>query len=82
MTNLTLPTLNSIDVEGEQLRQQQLLTEWNNTSVDYPLDRCFAQLFEERVAAQPNSIAVVFQDRQLTYQQLNNRANRWARLFA
>jgi surfactin family lipopeptide synthetase A len=79
MTNLTLLTLNSIDSERERLHQQQLLTEWNNTYVDYPLDRCFAQLFEERVAAQPDAIAVIFQDERLTYRQLNDRANRWAR---
>jgi amino acid adenylation domain-containing protein len=79
MTNLTLPTLTSIDAERERLHQKQLLTEWNNTYVDYPLDRCFAQLFEERVIAQPDSIAVIFQDKQLTYRQLNERANRWAR---
>jgi non-ribosomal peptide synthetase component F len=71
MTNLILPLLNS--------SERELLDEWNNTHVDYPLDRCFAQLFEQQVAAHPDSIAVVFNDRQLTYQQLNARANRWAR---
>ncbi|PSB51661.1 non-ribosomal peptide synthetase [Chamaesiphon polymorphus] len=71
MTNSTSPLLN--------LTERELLNEWNNTHVDYPLDRCFAQLFEERVAAHPDAIAVIFENQQLTYQQLNTRANRWAR---
>ena len=59
--------------------QHQLLVEWNDTGIDYPLEHCFPQLFEATVASNPDAIAVVFEDQQLTYQQLNARANRWAR---
>ncbi|KYC42747.1 hypothetical protein WA1_15530, partial [Scytonema hofmannii PCC 7110] len=58
--------------------QQQLLVEWNETSVDYPQDRCIHQLFEEQVALTPNAVAVVCEDQQLTYHQLNCRANQLA----
>ncbi len=59
--------------------EHQLLNEWNNTQVDYPLEQCFPQLFEAAVARTPDAVAVVFEDQQLTYQQLNARANIWAR---
>ncbi|WP_392535131.1 amino acid adenylation domain-containing protein [Nostoc sp. C117] len=58
-----------------QTEQQQLLVEWNNTQADYPVDKCIHQLFEEQCLSTPDAIAVVFEDQQLTYQQLNCRAN-------
>ncbi len=58
--------------------QHQLLVEWNDTSVDYPHDKCIHQLFEEQVALTPNAVAVVFEDQQLTYHDLNCRANQLA----
>ncbi|QIR37149.1 amino acid adenylation domain-containing protein [Tolypothrix sp. PCC 7910] len=58
--------------------QQQLLVEWNNTHVDYPRDKFIHQLFEEQVNKTPNAIAVVFENQQLTYQELNTRANQLA----
>lgn len=57
---------------------QQLLA-WNATCTDYPKDRTVASLFEEIVSASPNSIALVFGKEQLTYAELNARANRLAR---
>jgi amino acid adenylation domain-containing protein/non-ribosomal peptide synthase protein (TIGR01720 family) len=61
-----------------EVEQQQLLVEWNNTQVDYPGDKCIHQLFEEQVERTPDAVAVVFEDQQLTYQQLNCRANQLA----
>ncbi|QLE48410.1 amino acid adenylation domain-containing protein [Nostoc sp. C057] len=58
--------------------QQQLLVEWNDTSVDYPHDKCIHQLFEEQVERTPNAVAVVFENQQLTYHELNCRANQLA----
>ncbi|MEH2199895.1 amino acid adenylation domain-containing protein [Nostoc sp.] len=58
-----------------QLEQQKLLVEWNDTSVDYPLHKCIHSLFEEQVQLTPNAVAVEFDNQQLTYQQLNCRAN-------
>ena len=57
--------------------QQQLLVDWNQTSIDYP-SICIHQLFEAQVKQTPNAIAVVFEDQQLTYQELNVRANQLA----
>jgi amino acid adenylation domain-containing protein/non-ribosomal peptide synthase protein (TIGR01720 family) len=58
--------------------QQQLLVEWNDTSVDYPQDKCIHQLFEEQVQRTPDAVAVVFENQQLTYEELNTRANQLA----
>ncbi len=58
--------------------QQQLLVEWNDTQVDYPQDKCIHQLFEEQVERTPDAVAVVFENQQLTYQELNTRANQLA----
>ena len=58
--------------------RHQLLVEWNDTAVDYPRDKCVHQLFEEQVERTPDAIAVVFEDQQLTYRELNERANQLA----
>ncbi|WP_143857149.1 condensation domain-containing protein, partial [Nostoc sp. 'Peltigera membranacea cyanobiont' 213] len=55
--------------------QQQLLVDWNDTGVDYPIDKCIHQLFEEHVELTPDAVAVVFENQQLTYHELNCRAN-------
>lgn len=62
---------------GEKERHQ-LLVEWNDTRADYPSDRCIHQLFEAQVERTPDAIAVVFEDKQLTYRELNERANQLA----
>ena len=59
-------------------QQHQLLVEWNNTATDYPNHSCIHQLFEAQVEQTPNATAVVFDNQQLTYQQLNHRANQLA----
>ena len=61
-----------------EVEQQQLLVEWNDTQVDYPQDKCIHQLFEEQVERTPDAVAVVFENQQLTYHQLNCRANQLA----
>ncbi|WP_373536611.1 amino acid adenylation domain-containing protein [Microcoleus sp.] len=58
---------------------QQLLNDWNDTQRDYPQNQCFHQLFEERVELAPDAIAAVFENQQLTYRQLNSKANQLAR---
>lgn len=55
--------------------QHRLLVEWNATQMDYPVDRCVHQLFEEQAARTPDATAVVFENQQLSYAELNSRAN-------
>jgi amino acid adenylation domain-containing protein len=59
-------------------QRQQLLVDWNNTKTDYPQNQCIHQLFEAQVEQTPDAIAVVFENQQLTYTELNDRANQLA----
>jgi amino acid adenylation domain-containing protein len=59
--------------------RHQLLVEWNNTQADYPQDRCIQELFETRVQLKPHEVAVISEEEQLTYSELNRRANQVAR---
>jgi amino acid adenylation domain-containing protein len=61
-----------------KVEQQQLLMDWNNTEVDYPANKCIHQLFEKQVERTPDAVAVVFEGQQLTYNELNCRANQLA----
>jgi len=70
----SLTTL-SILTEAER---HQILVEWNDTAADYPKDKCIHQLFEEQVERTPNAIALEFEDEQVTYRQLNCKANQLA----
>ncbi|KAG0318637.1 hypothetical protein BG000_004123 [Podila horticola] len=48
---------------------------WNNTDASYPSDRCIHNLFEDQVKRGPETIAVMHDDRSMTYRTLNNHAN-------
>ncbi|HEX7314138.1 MAG TPA: amino acid adenylation domain-containing protein [Pyrinomonadaceae bacterium] len=62
--------------EGER---RQLLVEWNDTARAYPSEKCLHQLCEEQAARTPEAVAVIFEREELTYAELNARANRLAR---
>lgn len=61
-----------------EIEKHQVLVEWNNTRVDYPKHKCIQQLFEEQVEAVPNAIALMFEGQELTYAELNAKANQLA----
>ncbi|MCC5601602.1 non-ribosomal peptide synthetase [Nostoc favosum] len=58
--------------------KHQLLVEWNDTQVEYPQQQCIHELFEAQVERTPDALAVVFESEQLTYRELNTRANQLA----
>jgi non-ribosomal peptide synthetase component F len=62
----------------EESEREQLLAEWNDTATEYPRDKCIHQLFEEQAEVTPDAVAVVFEDRQLTYRELNAQSNQLA----
>src|SRR6185295_17383914 len=66
-----LPLLDSAE-------RQQVVTAWNATAAPYPQDRCVHELFEQQVTRTPNAVAVVYEEQQLTYAELNARANQLA----
>lgn len=61
-----------------EAERHQILVEWNDTTVEYPRDKCVHELFEAQVERSPDAIAVRFNDQYLTYAELNKRANQLA----
>ncbi|GGX52917.1 non-ribosomal peptide synthetase [Streptomyces noursei] len=61
-----------------EAERHRMLAEWNDTAVDFPR-LTLHSLVEQQAAAQPDALAVVHGDEQLTYDELNARANRLAR---
>ncbi|HEY9285640.1 MAG TPA: MupA/Atu3671 family FMN-dependent luciferase-like monooxygenase, partial [Pyrinomonadaceae bacterium] len=59
--------------------RRQLLRDWNDTRAPYPRGVCVHQTFEARAALAPDAVALCFRDEQLTYGELNRRADRLAR---
>ncbi|MBG1266526.1 non-ribosomal peptide synthetase [Nostoc sp. WHI] len=59
------------------LQRQQLLVEWNDTEVEYGFE-CIHNMFATQVELTPDAVAVVYEQQQLTYRQLNERANQLA----
>ncbi|MEK6284041.1 MAG: amino acid adenylation domain-containing protein, partial [Acidobacteriota bacterium] len=57
--------------------RQQLLLEWNQTTAATPAS-CLHELFEEQVERTPDAVAVTFEEQQLSYGELNQRANQLA----
>jgi surfactin family lipopeptide synthetase C len=62
--------------------RHQLLVEWNETKTDYPADAPIHQLFEAQARSTPDAVAVEYEGRQLTYGELNARANQVAHYLA
>ncbi|MGH8542895.1 MAG: amino acid adenylation domain-containing protein [Gammaproteobacteria bacterium] len=61
-----------------EAERHQLLVEWNNTKAEYPKDACIHELFEAQAARTPDAVVVEFEGKQLTYRELNGRANQLA----
>ncbi|MFE7610155.1 amino acid adenylation domain-containing protein [Streptomyces celluloflavus] len=53
--------------------------EYPSDGTGYPSDACLHELFQTRAARRPEATALVFQDRRVSYGELNDRANRLAR---
>jgi amino acid adenylation domain-containing protein/non-ribosomal peptide synthase protein (TIGR01720 family) len=58
--------------------KRRLLVEWNRTEVEYGGLGAVHELFEKQVYLTPDAIAVIHGERQLTYRELNARANQLA----
>ena len=61
-----------------EAERHQLLVEFNDTAAEYPKNSCIQELFEEQVERTPDATAVRFEGRQLTYGEMNARANQLA----
>ena len=75
LSNIELNKQNKLSKE----EYQKIVYDWNDTDKDYPKDKTIYQLFQEQVDKNPNNIALVFEEEELTYKELNNKANQLAR---
>lgn len=71
-----LSTLSLLTVD-----EQEQLRAWNATKTAYPQDLCLHMLFEQQAEQAPDMLALVFEDQQCTYSELNIRANQLAHLL-
>ncbi|MFH1537853.1 MAG: amino acid adenylation domain-containing protein [bacterium] len=70
----------NIDILSESERAL-LLDGFNDTKTDYPKDKTIVELFEDQVEKTPENTAVAFGGARISYRELNERANRMARLL-
>uniref|UniRef100_UPI00047D5D9F non-ribosomal peptide synthetase n=1 Tax=Clostridium akagii TaxID=91623 RepID=UPI00047D5D9F len=61
--------------------KRKILYDFNNIDVEYGKDKTIQELFENQVEKTPNNIALVFKDKQMTYKELNEKANSLARVL-
>src|SRR3989454_2024867 len=61
-----------------QAERHQMLVEWNQTEMPYPVSACVHSQIEAQAERTPERIALVFEDIQLSYRALNERANQLA----
>ncbi|MRX41125.1 amino acid adenylation domain-containing protein, partial [Flavobacterium sp. LC2016-23] len=75
--NLMLQTVAQPEIQIQEVdfltqeEKNQLLFDLNNTAIEYPAGKTVLDLFEEQVAKTPNNIAIVFEETQLTYKELD-----------
>ncbi len=65
-------------VEPSEAEWRQSSVEWDETQADYPQHQCIQELVEAQVKLTPDAVAVMFEERRLTYSELNIRANQLA----
>ncbi|MCY8511447.1 amino acid adenylation domain-containing protein [Bacillus mojavensis] len=71
--------IGSLDILAPEERSVTA-TDWQSVSEKIP-QACLPELFEKQAALSPDSIAVVYKDKAMSYTELNERANRLARLL-
>lgn len=62
--------------------KSKILYEFNDTDADYPKEKTIHRLFAEQAQKTPDNIAVIFENRQLTYRELDDESNRLARYLS
>ena len=66
--------LSTLSLLGEK-EYRQVIEEWNDTTSDFPASACIHEVFEQEVEQHPDAVAVEFEDQNLSYRELNRRAN-------
>ncbi|MFP3454112.1 AMP-binding protein, partial [Bacillus sp. SIMBA_154] len=61
--------------------KEQIVERWGQPAIDSPRDKTIHQLFEEQAERTPEHTAAVYEKSRFTYRELNERANRLARIL-
>jgi fengycin family lipopeptide synthetase D len=69
--------LSDIELLSEE-EHYRLLHEFNNSYADYPRDKTIHQIFEEQAEKTPDNTALIFNEKTMTYAELNEKSNRLA----
>ncbi|QRK05623.1 amino acid adenylation domain-containing protein [Archangium violaceum] len=69
--------INALPILPEPERRT-VLADWNGPATRYPRDACLHQLIEAQVERTPDAVALTFEDKSLTYRELDSRANQLA----
>ncbi|MCK4259871.1 MAG: amino acid adenylation domain-containing protein, partial [Halanaerobiales bacterium] len=72
--------LNQIDMLTVE-EKEKILGDFNDTCANYQRDKTLIEIFEEKVDMFPNHVALVYEDHQLTYREVNERANQIAKIL-
>ena len=76
LTNLDTPLAKIYLISEEEMRT--ILFEWNQTEKSFEQDHCIHQLFEAQAAMRPNAVALAYRDQEISYSELNTKANQLA----
>ena len=69
--------IKDIDIISEE-EKHKILYEFNNTEFKYPKNKTISQLVEEQAEKIPDKVAIVFENKELTYKELNEKSNQLA----
>ncbi len=69
--------ISHLDMLSEKERSR-ILYDFNNTKAEYPSNKTVQQMFEEQCVKEPGRVALVFGDTEITYGELNERADKIA----
>jgi len=87
LVNLISHVTNNLDIPVQEINilsskeKRRLLTEFNSTQQPYPKEKTIVHLFEERTFEYPKDVALVFDGKDYTYQEINERSNQLARFL-
>ncbi|MDQ1355549.1 MAG: hypothetical protein QG657_5859, partial [Acidobacteriota bacterium] len=70
-------TVSGIEILPDE-EKEKLLVRFNNTETAYPVDKTIHELFEDRMEKVSDHIALIFEEKKISYRELNERANRLA----
>lgn len=73
-------TMNIEKILGKE-EIKSIIHEINDTTVEYSREKTIHGLFEEQVIRTPNNIALVYENKTITYKQLNEKSNQLARIL-